>query len=181
MKEEFRQIAHMFFGIIVALFIYFTDKQTSILILGIVVFLSVIISDAISRKIHIPLFSELIQILERENTFPGKGTIFFFVSTLFCLLFFEKNVVFAAVVVLAVLDSVTTIIGVRYGRKKIYNKKSLEGTAAGMLSGFIVLIFFISPVTAAITAFFAGIAELISPVDDNLIIPLTVCIILTLI
>ncbi|MBP2132156.1 dolichol kinase [Methanomicrobium sp. W14] len=180
MREEYRQAAHLFFGFIIAFFIFFADKKTAVYVMAIVVFLSVAISDAVTKNIHVPLFSEIIQKLERNNTVPGKGTILFFISTLTCLVLFEKNIVFAAILVLAVLDSVTTIIGINFGRTKIYKKKSLEGTASGIIAGFIVLIFLINPQTALVASALAGITELISPVDDNLTIPLVVCIVLSI-
>jgi len=42
------------------------------------------------------------------------------------------------------------------------------------------LLLFISPLYACITAVTAGIVELFSPIDDNLLIPLVVCIVLSL-
>ncbi|WOF16459.1 hypothetical protein F1737_06970 [Methanoplanus sp. FWC-SCC4] len=181
MKEVYRQLSHMFFGLLIALFIYFADKTLSTAIMGLVVFVSVIISDAISKGIKIPLFSYIIKRLEREVNVPGKGTIVFFISTLFCLLFFEKSDVFLGILVLALLDSFSTIIGIKFGRTKIYKEKSLEGTIAGIIASFIALVYFTGPVTALIASTGAGIAELISPVDDNLVIPVVVCIILSII
>ena len=84
--------------------------------------------------------------------------------------------------VLSFLDGVSTIVGINFGKTRIYKHKSLEGSLSGIICGFLALYLFlpIPTVTAAVTAVIAGITELISPVDDNLTIPIAVCIALTL-
>jgi len=86
-----------------------------------------------------------------------------------------------ALLSLAVLDGVATIAGTRFGRTRIYNGKSAEGTGTGIFITFLVLLLFISIHGALIVAVIAGIIELISPIDDNLVIPVSICLILTVI
>ena len=182
MREEYRKTAHIFFGIIIALFIYFADRITAIAVLGIVILLSLCISAAIYKGKYIPLFSPIVAGLEREGVFPGKGTILFFIGTFVCLLLFEKEYVVSAVLVLSFLDGISTIVGINFGKTKIYRNKSLEGSLSGIICGFLALFLLMSipAPAAAITAAVAGITELFSPVDDNLTIPIAVCITLTL-
>ena len=182
MREEYRKTAHIFFGIIIALFIYFADRITAIAVLGIVILLSLCIAAAIYKGKYIPLFSPIVAGLEREGVFPGKGTILFFVGTFVCLLLFEKDYVVSAVLVLSFLDGISTIVGINFGKTKIYRNKSLEGSLSGIICGFLALFLLMSvpAPAAAITAAVAGITELFSPVDDNLTIPIAVCITLTL-
>jgi dolichol kinase len=80
---------------------------------------------------------------------------------------------------LAVLDGVATIAGIRFGRTRISNGKSVEGTVAGIIVTFLVLLLFISIPGALIVAVIAGIIEMFSPVDDNLVIPVSICLLLT--
>lgn len=182
MREEYRKSAHIFFGIIIAIFIYFADRITATAVLGTVILLSLCISAAIYKGKYIPLFSPIVAGLEREGVFPGKGTILFFIGTFICLLLFQKEYVVASVLVLSFLDGVSTIVGINFGKTRIYKHKSLEGSLSGIICGFLALYLFlpIPTVTAAVTAVIAGITELISPVDDNLTIPIAVCIALTL-
>jgi dolichol kinase len=171
----------MLFGLLICTFIYFTDRQIALYTFVAVIFIGVIIADAVSRGIKIPLFSYLINKLEREGSFPGKGALFFFVGVLFCLQFFGSEITVTSIIVLSVLDSVSTVAGVNFGKTKIFGKKTLEGMLAGIAASVIVLAIFTSPATAVILSVVAGITELLSPVDDNLTIPLTVCIVLALI
>ena len=115
MREEYRKTAHIFFGIIIALFIYFADRITAIAVLGIVILLSLCIAAAIYKGKYIPLFSPIVAGLEREGVFPGKGTILFFIGTFVCLLIFEKDYVVSAVLVLSFLDGISTIVGINFG------------------------------------------------------------------
>jgi dolichol kinase len=111
---------------------------------------------------------------------PGKGALFYAVSALACVILFPVPVVVPALVSLAVLDGVTAIAGSRFGRTRIYNGKSAEGTGAGIVVTFLVLLLFMGVFGALVVAVIAGIIELFSPVDDNLAIPVSVCILLTL-
>jgi dolichol kinase len=88
-------------------------------------------------------------------------------------------VVIPALVSLAVLDGVATIAGTRFGRNRIYNGKSLEGTAAAIIITFLVLLLVMPAPGAFVVAVIAGIIEMFSPVDDNLVIPISICILLT--
>ncbi len=182
MREEYRKTAHIFFGIVIALFIYFADRFTATAVLGVVIILSLCISASIYKGKHIPLFSPIVANLEREGVFPGKGTILFFIGTFICLLLFDKTYVIASVLILSFLDGISTLVGINFGRTKIYKNKSLEGTLSGIICGFLVLylLFPIPVIVSLVTAAVAGITELISPVDDNLTIPIAVCITLTL-
>lgn len=84
-----------------------------------------------------------------------------------------------ALIALAVLDSITTLIGIRFGRHRIHNGKSWEGTLSGIAVTVHVLLPFLSfPATLAVSII-AGTIELISPIDDNLVIPVGICIFLT--
>ena len=75
----------------------------------------------------------------------------------------------------------TTIAGLSLGRHRIYNGKSWEGTTAGIVVTTIVLLAFMSLTGAVAVAVLAGIIELVSPVDDNLVIPVAVSAFLALV
>ena len=181
MKEIYRKFAHLLFGLLIAGFIYyihFINDAYAILTFIAVIFVGVLIADAVDRGIKVPLFSFLIGKLERKDVFPGKGTIFFFIATLFCLAFFGSSTTIVAIVMLSVLDSVTTIAGINFGRKKLVGNKTLEGTLFGIGAGFLIMLLFTGPLNAIILAAAAGVTELVSPVDDNLTIPLVTSIVL---
>ncbi|MCK8519059.1 diacylglycerol/polyprenol kinase family protein [Methanoculleus sp. 7T] len=180
MNESLRQVVHLVFGLGIAGFVFIFDRGLTISVLMLTLFVGFILSDAVARGYTIPVVSPLIENLERRDAAPGKGALFFALGALFCLVFFPKEVVFVGLVVLALLDSVATIVGVRFGRTRIYNHKSLEGTLAGVAVTAAALCLLVPPPAALATAAAAGLAELASPVDDNLVIPVVACLVLTI-
>ena len=179
MNESLRQVVHLVFGLGIAGFVLVFDRNITISVLVLALFAGFILSDAISRGYTIPVISTIIGGLERRDAAPGKGALFFALGALFSLVFFEKEVAFVGLVVLSLLDSITTIAGVRFGKTRIYNHKSLEGTLAGIAVTTAALALIVPLPAALATAAVTGIAELVSPVDDNLVIPVVACLVLT--
>lgn len=180
MREFYRKLVHIFFGLGIAALIQFTPKTIALPVLMTGTFAGIIFRDALVRGYRVPLVSDLIDKLERENVRPGKGALYFALSSLFCLVIFEKEVVVPAIVALSLLDGVATIVGYYYGKHPVFRGKTVEGTGSGILLTFIALLPLLPILQAVVSAVVAGMVELLSPVDDNLTIPVFVCIALTL-
>ncbi len=180
MDETIRKASHFFFGIGIAAFIFLFEKQTVISVLAIVLLAGLILSELVSKGYRIPVVSAAIDLMERKDATPGKGALFFAMGALIPLILLGSVAVAIGVFTLAVLDSVTTIVGLRFGRHRIYNGKSVEGTAGGIVVTATVLLPLLVPGYAVLVAIVAGIVELLSPVDDNLIIPVIVAVVLTI-
>jgi len=181
MREIVRQLIHLCFGLGIAAMVLFLDHAVVIAILAGGLLIGVLLVDLILRGHRIPVISPLVQYGDRCNPLPGKGAFFFAVSALACIILFPVSIVVPALVALAVLDSVSTLIGVRCGRHRIYNGKSWEGTLSGIAVTVLALVPFLTLPGVLAAAVIAGIIELFSPVDDNLVIPVGVCILLTLV
>jgi len=180
MREFFRKLVHIIFGLGIAALIQFGPESIALPVLMIGTFAGIVFRDALVRGYRIPLVSDLIDKLERENVRPGKGALYFALSSLFCLVIFEKEVVVPAIVALALLDGVATLVGYYYGKHPIVHGKTAEGTIAGILLTSFALLPLLPPFQAAVSAVIAGLVELFSPIDDNLTIPVFVCVALTL-
>ena len=181
MREIVRQTIHLCFGLAIAAFVYFVDHVMVIAILAGGLLIGVVLVDLILRGYHVPVISPLVQYGDRCDPLPGKGAFFFAVSALACIILFPVPVVVPALVALSVLDSVTTLAGTQFGRHRIHNGKSWEGTLSGIAVTVLALLPFLTLPGAFIAAIVTGIIELFSPVDDNLVIPVGVCILLTLV
>jgi dolichol kinase len=181
MREIVRQLVHLCFGLGIVAMVFFLDHAFVIVVLAGVLLIGVVLVDLILRGYRIPVISPLVQYGDRGDPLPGKGAFFFTVSTLACIILFPVTIVVPALVVLSVLDSVTTLVGTRFGRHRIYNGKSWEGTLSGIAVTVLFLLPFLSLPGALVVSIIAGIIELISPVDDNLVIPVGVCILLMLV
>lgn len=123
--------------------------------------------------------------LERKNIArPFTGAIWFYLSCGLAFLIFPLPVASAAGAMLAVGDSLSTIIGTRFGKHRILGNKTLEGSLVLVIASFLISLVFVSPYPALFGSITAGIAELIPDVkrlrnlkesgwlDDNLLIPL---------
>ncbi|MBI2669110.1 hypothetical protein HYX14_04680 [Candidatus Woesearchaeota archaeon] len=181
-RELGRQILHLAVGLGTVILFYYD------ILSPLAVFLMIIVGGLASflcKRIRLPFFSAFLDRFERpemRDTFPGRGMIFFFVGTLLVIRLFTKDIALAAIMVLAVGDSVSHILGERFGKiKNIFNgrsRKLLEGTLAGTLAGFAGAALFVPFPEAFLGAAAAMIAEVIeidlnkNQLDDNLIVPL---------
>lgn len=176
MNEDGRQLVHLAFGVVIALVIAFLGREYAIMVLALGLFGGFVLIDLVDRGYHVPVASPMVENLERKGKMPGYGAVCFVLTALFCLIFFPVDCVVAGVLTLAVLDSVSTIVGLHFGRHRIYNGKSWEGMAGGIIAAFIPLALLLPLLPAAAAAIVAGIAEMVSPIEDNLIIPPLVCL-----
>ena len=179
MQEIVRKLIHLIFGLAIAGMVMVLDHSLVLAILAGGLFIGIVLVDLILRGHKIPVFSSLVDFGDRCDPLPGKGAFFFAVSALLCVILFPVPIVVPALVTIAVLDSVATLIGIRYGKRRIYNGKSWEGTIAGILVTILVILPFLTVPGAVVVSVIAGFIELFSPIDDNLVVPVSVCLILS--
>lgn len=180
MREIWRQAVHLLFGVAIAVSIAVLPRELTVPLYAGGLLAGSILTDAVERGLRVPLISPLLDHLERDGAGPGRGAFYFVIATLGCLVLFDQFTAAVGAFVLAVLDSVSTVAGRRYGRHRIRNGKSVEGFLAGVAVTMGALLVVLPPVTAVVVAAVAGVVELVSPVDDNLVIPPAVCLVLTL-
>jgi len=148
-----------------------------------VVLIAGIITSILSKKYRIPLIYQFLKTFERKETiksFPGRGTISFFIGCLLVLQLFEKNTALASIMILTLGDSISHLVGWHIGRRKnpLNCLKSVEGNIAGAIAGSLGAMFFVSPLHAVIASFTAMTAEAVEIkmqeriVDDNITVPL---------
>lgn len=181
MRETLRKLVHLLFGLGIAALIIVIPHALMIDLLALSIFVGLVLSELISRGYGIPFISRFVKFLDREDALPGRGALYFAISSLVCLILFPVAAVIPAIIALAVLDGVATIAGRRFGRTRIWNGKTLEGTVTAMGVTFVVLLPFLIPPAAGVATLVAGLVELVSPIDDNLTIPVSVCVVLFLV
>ena len=177
-----RQIIHAILGIMLSLLIYLELFPNIIIIPVILLGLALTF---ICLKTRVPVISWLLEKLERKQDlekFPGKGVVNYFVGALFVANLFPKDIAAASIMILALGDPISNIIGRYYGRTKHnlkYSKqKYVEGTIFAIFAAFTGAVLFIKPLEAILASIIAMIIEAVEikirhiSVDDNLIIPL---------
>jgi dolichol kinase len=180
MDEYGRQTVHLIFGTAIAAVLLIPLPGAAPVIYAAGLLGGLICMEAHLKGWYVPVIAELVGAFERNDAFPGKGSFYFVASALFCSIIFRPDVAFVAVLSLAILDAVATIAGIRFGRHRIVNGRTLEGSLSGFAALCVVLLTFSPPALALTASVVAAFAELVSPVDDNLVIPLTVGAALTL-
>ncbi len=173
---------HILVGLVIVILYYYDILSPLAVFLAIIVG---VLASVLSKRVKLPVFSFFLKHFEREEvkkTFPGKGMIYYFVGALLVMKLFDKDIALAAIMVLALGDSVSHIVGERFGQiQNIFNWKGhklLEGTLAGILAGFLGAMLFVSPAKALVGSFAAMVAEVVeidlnkNTLDDNLIVPL---------
>jgi len=124
-------------------------------------------------------------IFERDGTRrPFTGAFWLFLGLGLAFLLFPLQAASAAGATLAVSDSLSTVIGKKFGRKRIIGKKTWAGTLAFFISAILVCLVFLSPAAALAGALAAALAELLPEarfisrsklsglLDDNFLIPI---------
>ncbi len=190
--ETRRQIFHAFFGIILAFTIYFTEWQTYVLLFALMLFSSAALSYSIKKQKRLPTVSWVLKTFEREKDIrdlPLKGTVFILMGTLLVSLIFSKEAAFVSVLMIAVGDSVSTLLGRPLGSLKHFHNplKTIEGTIAGSFAAYVAAAFFVPLNIAVVGAIVFGIVESFDfrgrhiYFDDNLIVPLAIGLAISLI
>ena len=167
---------------------YFITKETALIILIPLTLFSLTID--FGRYVFEPLrnfvnsaFGVMMREHEKDEVKKNlSGATYVFVSAVACILIFPKVIVITAFAVLILGDIAAALIGRKYGTHK-FLAKSLEGTTAFFIAGFVVVLFTpkvegILPeyIIGLVAILAGGIVENISYgwADDNLTIPLSV-------
>ena len=129
-------------------------------------------------------FGFLLRSHERDKrVLHFNGATFLLLASTLCVFVFPRPLVVTAIAVLIIADSTSALIGRRFGKHR-FLRKSLEGSAAFFLSASVVTL--LAPkVTGNLAEYVIGIiAALVATVveaaplniDDNLSVPLSICL-----
>jgi dolichol kinase len=173
-----REIFHILVGILFILTVLFIPYGEIILF---IVFILGIMASLLSTRIKLPIIHNLLCTFERKcnKNFPGKGVIYFFLGSLLALRLFDQNIALASIAILTFADPISNFVGSSFGIIKLASeRKNIEGTFAGVVSGTIFASFFVNPLLAFTASLVAMVFELVgiklaeAEIDDNLLIPL---------
>jgi dolichol kinase len=178
----------------ISIIYYFITKELALQILIPLTILAVVLDSA---RYFLPGFAKIFysifgfMLREHEKLKEKKnlnGATYLLIAATLVVIIFPKVFVIPAVAVLIIGDIAAALLGRKYGKHK-FLAKSLEGTLAFFITGSIVI--FLTPkITGNPTEYIIGIvavavgaiAENISYgwADDNLTIPLSICLVMSL-
>ena len=187
-KDEFlRKLIHLFDSII-PLSLFFIQRETLIIILLPITIVFIFLDFtrhhiAIVGKLYSSLFDRVTRSIEKEKNNVTGATYYLLGCLLTVYLFKDISVIMSSLLIMSISDSFAALIGVRYGKTKLYNGKTLEGSFAFLLSTIIILSIFAVNLNLYALIFVSLIitrVELFSfyRINDNLTIPICSAILL---
>ena len=117
-----------------------------------------------------------------KSTHYEAGAAWLF-SCLVLLLFFDLNVAYASILILAISDTAAGFVGSSMGRRKnpLNQRKTIEGTMAFFSTAVFAAMLFVPTSRALVVAFIAAIVEALPlKINDNLSVPLSAGVIMHL-
>ncbi len=110
--------------------------------------------------------------------------VYFLVSMFVIAVLYNEYIFVVSIIVALIADAMSAIVGVKFGRRKITNDRTVEGTLAGFLAALILLELFTRDFLASIMiAFMIAILDVLHQylkVDDNLLFPNVIALLLFL-
>ncbi|MBU1975321.1 MAG: phosphatase PAP2 family protein [Nanoarchaeota archaeon] len=189
-KEVKRQVLHAIWGSLTVLLLFLNYINVVHIVMIIIVGL---ILSYIATKRKVIIINWFLENFDRRSAIPGVGAITFFVGILVSIILFSRPVTvvspiaLASIMVLTLGDSAATFFGIRFGKRKnpLNKKKTVEGTLAGMIFGFLGAMLFVPWYIALPGAVIAMLVEAIEgeafKFSDNIAVPLVAGVVMGLI
>ncbi len=181
--ELHRKIFHIFAISSWIVPVMFFPESLTIILFAIAIFFNFALTKRYNWKVLKPLYF-LTKHLERERNKnkPGIQGLWANVGIFLCFIIFGKEISILAILILAVGDGLSGIVGYYTGKYKVYGDKTLEGTLTFLLSSFIITLLFYDIKTAIFISAISTLTELfLDKPDDNFTVPISVGITLKLI
>jgi len=180
-----RKIFHLIYGLVLALLIHYqviTPFQLGTITLAFGGYV------LLSRYKKLTKISNLVSYFERnpKTKYLGLGPLFFLVSSLATTLVFPNPIAVAAILNLAIGDSINALLGHFWHQPNIWQKvagkptpkkKRISAAVAAAIATVIITLYYVTPVQAVVGAVATFILEFSAPrignkeLDDNLLIP----------
>ena len=180
-----RKLWHFVLSSIGLLLTYFGNKYygiSSTIDLFIVLLVISIILDylRVEFRFNLPIYSSSVREKEK-NRFCGLT--YGLIAIVIILSLFDFSIAFASLAMAFYGDMFAALIGKRYGKTKIYNGKTLEGSLTCLIINIILGLLLLDNLLLIISmAIFATLVELFTNhIDDNFAIPLLTTIFGTII
>ncbi|MFV0626298.1 MAG: diacylglycerol/polyprenol kinase family protein [Alphaproteobacteria bacterium] len=192
-KEIYRKLLHLS-SLWIPFFIYFANQIIVIATLSVLLIGNIAIEysnykrQGIIRKYLGYFICKLSRSFElKKCNIRFSGSVFVLLASLLSVILFTKEIAAFSVYIMLISDTAAALFGKAFGKTKIYDKKSLEGSLAFFTSAIISSMFLDKLIpfsySVILACLLATILEIYSKklkLDDNLSVTLTVGIILTL-
>jgi dolichol kinase len=172
-RETGRQMFHLALGIVALLLLLHFGRGFMIGMVFFIIIIGTLLMNIRLRGGGIAVVQWFEERFERPDApLPGWGSACYAAGVLMVLTFLtDINAIAASILVLALADALSTIIGRRGKMKLPYARnKTLEGSAAFFVSSLAAW-YFVGPLAVPL-AVLATVAESLPGLEDNLVIPI---------
>ena len=175
-KEVYRKFVHLSSSIF-PLLLYLIGKKNFIMyIIPILIFCIALDYSRRHVKMINQLYFYIFGIVTREKELHSPtGATWVFTGIILTVLIFNVKIAIISLLILSFSDSMAAIIGLKFGKTKLFSK-SLEGSFAFFLTTSIIMLIFtkLNMVHVFFMSILITISELIKwNLNDNVMIPLT--------
>jgi len=182
--EIVRKLIHYGSAIFPLSYMHFFTRVEMLFLLGTVVLIMILLE---IFRMYIPFFTRIYEVIFRkivrdEESEKFTAATFSFLGAFIAILIFEKEVAIFAMLVLSLSDSTAALVGRKWGSISLLGK-SVQGTVTFLVIAIALALLVpgIPRTEAVAAAVFTTLVELIpSPVNDNLLIPMSAGITLSL-
>jgi dolichol kinase len=179
-KEVKRQLVHMGLGVFLYFLVYYVRKRYLIPLMTFVLVFGIVLRYFLLKKYRWKFFEKFLRVFGRPGE-VGMGAMFFIFGSLISVLFFPRETAALSILVLGIGDGIATIAG-KKSKHKLYGSKTLHGSTAFFLSSFVIISIINQDILQSLfVSLIVSTIELLSPLDDNIIIPPITALLLTLI
>ncbi len=169
-----RKLVHFLALLFVTIYIifneYFGHKSGILFLIFLLIIFLAVDYFRIVKKIKIPIFHIVWREKEKEKL---GGNIYFLIGAIIAFAVFDFRIAVTALLMTTFGDIAAALIGIKFGKHLLDDKKTWEGTIAEFLVNLIIGFFLLENIfIIAAMAFSATLVETASThVDDNLSIP----------
>jgi len=185
-SEVFRKSIHFSLILLPLAYRYLVDYDKRITLIVLFSLLSISLLVEIFRMKHPTfkrIFFDLFGLMLRKREYHDfTSATYMLISVTLCIVIFSPEVAFIAISFLAIGDTLAALVGVRFGKRKLFGTdKSLEGSIACFAGTFVFAMFYLNPIIAFLGALSAALAESVPMwIDDNIKVPITSGIVMTI-
>jgi dolichol kinase len=172
--EMERQLMHFLVGMGTITMLFMFSRPFTAGAVFFVLLAGTLMINARLQNVRIPFVEWFVKRFERKNIlFPGFGSACYAAGALIPLVFLTNfNQIAACILILAVGDGLSTLVGIGGRHKLPYNKKkTLEGALAFFI-GALPSVFFIGILGIPLAAVAAVVETIDLRMDDNLTVPI---------
>jgi dolichol kinase len=178
--ESKRKLIHLLGGICIVSLIFYDWLNAYSLAIITLAFFAIILLIKYGKLPFLDKFIESLERPELRRSFPGKGVLFYLIGSSLSLLLFPKDIAMSSIIILAIADSIPTLVSIYSGRtKKHSTEKFVKGAIIGLILSFLasslIIKWYEALIASAVAVSVEGIDMKIGleKIDDNFIIPLS--------